>query len=47
MPETMQDLQSRLWESAEELRDNSDLTSTQYSEPVFGLIFLKKTFLEL
>ena len=41
MPEDMKDLQSRLWESAEELRDNSDLTSTQYSEPVFGLIFLK------
>ena len=32
---------NKLWESADMLRDNSELKSTEYSEPVLGLIFLK------
>lgn len=34
-------LESELWESADELRANSKLTSNQYCMPVLGLIFLK------
>ncbi len=35
------ELEKRLWEAADELRANSHLTSSQYSTPVLGLIFLK------
>ncbi len=34
-------LEKRLWEAADQLRANSGLTSTQYSTPVLGLIFLR------
>ena len=37
----IQELEKRLWEAADELRANSDLTSTEYSRPVLGLIFLR------
>lgn len=34
-------LEKRLWAAADELRANSGLKGTQYSEPVLGLIFLR------
>jgi type I restriction enzyme M protein len=37
----LQDLEKRLWESADELRANSKLKSSEYAIPVLGLIFLK------
>jgi len=37
----IQELEKRLWDAADELRANSDLTSTEYSRPVLGLIFLR------
>jgi type I restriction-modification system DNA methylase subunit len=33
-------LENDLWESADQLRANSRLNQTQYSNPVLGLIFL-------
>jgi type I restriction enzyme M protein len=36
-----EDLEKRLWAAADRLRANSGLTSQQYSQPVFGLIFLR------
>jgi type I restriction enzyme M protein len=35
------DIASRLWETADHLRANSDLKAGEYSTPVMGLIFLK------
>ena len=35
------DIESRLWEAADELRANSNLTAAQYSAPVLGLVFLR------
>lgn len=35
------ELEKKLWNAADELRANSNLTSNQYSTPVLGLIFLK------
>lgn len=32
---------NKLWNAADILRDNSELKSNEYSEPVLGLIFLK------
>ena len=40
-PEELKDLQATLWKSADDLRANSDLRSSEYSTPVMGLIFLK------
>jgi len=37
----LNELFSRLWEAADELRANSKLRSTQYSTPVLGIIFLR------
>ena len=34
-------LEATLWKSADTLRANTDLKSTEYSTPVLGLIFLK------
>ena len=34
-------IESRLWEAADELRANSELTSAEYSAPVLGLVFLR------
>ncbi len=35
------ELQSKLWETADQLRANSDLKSSEYASPVLGLIFLR------
>ncbi len=35
------DIESRLWEAADELRANSKLKSSEYSMPVLGLVFLR------
>src|SRR5512143_3631916 len=35
------DIERRLWASADELRANSKLKSSEYSVPVLGLIFLR------
>lgn len=37
----LKDLESRLWDAADELRANSKLKSSDYSVPVLGLIFLR------
>jgi len=37
-------LEKRLWESADQLRANSKLTSTEYSMPVLGMIFLRHAY---
>jgi type I restriction enzyme M protein len=37
-------LENDLWEAADQLRANSKLTSTEYSIPVLGLIFLRHAF---
>mgnify|MGYP001157749300 FL=1 len=40
-PEQLKKLEATLWQSADTLRANSDLKSSEYSTPVLGLIFLK------
>ena len=40
-PDELKELQATLWKSADDLRANSDLRSSEYSTPVMGLIFLK------
>lgn len=40
-PEDLKQLEANLWQSADTLRANSDLKSSEYSTPVLGLIFLK------
>ncbi len=42
--ENIEQLESRLWEAADQLRANSKLTSTEYYMPVLGLIFLRHAF---
>ncbi|HUI90380.1 MAG TPA: class I SAM-dependent DNA methyltransferase [Anaerolineales bacterium] len=39
--EELKALNDSLWKSADDLRANSDLTASEYSTPVMGLIFLK------
>ncbi|WP_257236678.1 type I restriction-modification system subunit M N-terminal domain-containing protein [Nostoc sp. 'Peltigera malacea cyanobiont' DB3992] len=39
--EELKQLEANLWQSADTLRANSDLKSSEYSTPVMGLIFLK------
>jgi type I restriction enzyme M protein len=34
-------IEARLWQAADELRANSNLTATQYRDPVLGLLFLR------
>lgn len=41
MPIDLKNLNAKLWKSADDLRANSDLKSSEYSTPVMGLIFLK------
>src|SRR5208283_906379 len=41
MPANHTEVEKRLWESADELRANSKLKSSEYSVPVLGLIFLR------
>lgn len=40
-PTELKQLEADLWRSADTLRANSDLKSSEYSTPVLGLIFLK------
>ncbi|MFN3093753.1 type I restriction-modification system subunit M [Bacillus pumilus] len=42
--ENIESIEKRLWEAADDLRANSKLTSTEYSMPVLGLIFLRHAF---
>lgn len=42
--ENINKLENRLWEAADQLRANSKLTSSEYSMPVLGLIFLRHAF---
>jgi type I restriction enzyme M protein len=37
----LDDLETRLWDAADQLRANSGLRSSEYSTPVLGLIFLR------
>ena len=39
--EQLKVLEYQLWDAADNLRANSDLTAAQYSTPVLGIIFLK------
>ena len=38
---TISDIESSLWEAADQLRANSKLTSSEYCMPVLGIIFLR------
>jgi type I restriction enzyme M protein len=40
-PTDLKQLEANLWQSADTLRANSDLKSSEYATPVLGLIFLK------
>ena len=42
--DNIEQLEGRLWESADQLRANSKLTSTEYCMPVLGLIFLRHAY---
>lgn len=39
--ETLKKLEQTLWQTADTLRSNSDLKSSEYSTPVLGIIFLR------
>lgn len=39
--EQLKVLEDQLWQAADNLRANSDLSAAQYSTPVLGIIFLK------
>ncbi len=41
MPANHTEIEKKLWESADQLRANSNLKSSEYSVPVLGLIFLR------
>jgi type I restriction enzyme M protein len=41
VPATLSEIEKKLWASADELRANSKLRSSEYSTPVLGLIFLR------
>ena len=41
MATDLAELQSKLWETADQLRANSELKSSEYASPVLGLIFLR------
>jgi HsdM-like protein len=41
MPGALDDLETRLWDAADNLRANSGLGPSEYSTPVLGLIFLR------
>lgn len=40
-PDKLRQLESTLWEAADQLRANSKLNASEYSMPVLGLIFLR------
>jgi len=39
--EEFKELEDNLWQTADTLRANSDLKSSEYATPVLGMIFLK------
>ena len=41
MPANANEIEKRLWDAADELRANSKLKSSEYADPVLGLIFLR------
>ena len=41
MASDLNELQTRLWDAADQLRANSGLRASEYSAPVLGLIFLR------
>jgi type I restriction enzyme M protein len=41
MPPDITELETRLWDAADELRANSGLKASEYGTPVLGLIFLR------
>ncbi len=41
MPANITEIEKKLWDSADQLRANSNLKSSEYSVPVLGLIFLR------
>ncbi len=41
---TLKQFENALWESADELRAGSKLTSNQYCMPVLGLLFLRYAY---
>src|SRR3954449_3494658 len=41
MPTGLAELETRLWDAADELRANSGLKASEYGTPVLGLIFLR------
>ncbi len=41
MPPVITELETRLWDAADELRANSGLKASEYGTPVLGLIFLR------
>lgn len=41
MATPLTEVERRLWAAADDLRANSKLKSSEYSVPVFGLIFLR------
>ena len=41
MPNNHNDIEKRLWDSADQFRANSKLKSSEYAVPVLGLIFLR------
>jgi type I restriction enzyme M protein len=41
LPTSLNEIEKRLWDSADELRANSKLKASEYSVPVLGLIFLR------
>ena len=43
----IQDIENRLWDSADELRANSGLKESEYSVPMLGLIFLKLSLIHI
>ena len=47
MPGSLDDLEKRLWDAADDLRANSGLRSSEYSTPVLGLIFLRYADLQV
>ena len=42
--DNIEQIEKRLWEAADQLRANSKLTSTEYSLPILGLIFLRHAY---
>ena len=37
----IQELEKRLWKTADDLRQGAGIKASQYAQPIFGLIFLR------